>query len=128
MPVADSTGINAETGQVMTDWEQTEQSIRKILTTGLTTRVMRREFGSSVPDYIDNKMTSRSVLGLYVAAAAAIRRWEPRFRMRTGNVVQAGVSGVIEIVISGIYYPRGHRADYSIAEDASVRVAVGGGF
>jgi hypothetical protein len=123
--VADSIGIDAETGQVMVDWSQTEQSVRKILTTWLTSRVMRREFGSLLLDHVDQKMTNRAVLSLYVAAATAIRRWEPRFRMKGGNVLKAEVSGVIELVISGIYYPRGHRGDYSVAEDASVRVVLG---
>lgn len=117
-----STGVNAKTGAPLTDWEHTQQSVRKILMTPIGSRVMRRDFGSELPDLIDAKMTRRNVLALYSAAAVAIQKWEPRYRMRSGQVSRADATGVLSLQLFGVYYPLGHRGDYSIAEDASVRV------
>lgn len=48
--MANSTGISAIAGAVMTDWDHVQQSIRKILSTPIGSRVMRRNFGSDIPD------------------------------------------------------------------------------
>ncbi|MCM2434131.1 GPW/gp25 family protein [Agrobacterium rosae] len=119
-----STGVNAVTGAPLTDWEHTQQSIRKILLTPIGTRVMRRDFGSEIPDLIDAKMNRRNVLALYSAAATAIAKWEPRYRMRFGQVSRAEATGQIELAIHGTYFPLGHRGDYSVSETQSVRVVV----
>lgn len=123
-----STGINAATGAVLTDWDHVQQSIRKILTTPIGSRVMRRDFGSRLPDLVDAKMVDRNILAIYSASAEAISKWEPRFRMRYGSVVRAEAAGVVEIEITGVYYPNGHRGDYTVAEDRSTRVVFGGAF
>ncbi|MBM7323964.1 GPW/gp25 family protein [Agrobacterium deltaense] len=121
-----STGVNAATGAPLTDWDHTQQSIDKILNTPIGARVMRRDFGSELPDLVDAKMTRRNVLALYSSAAIAIQKWEPRFRMRFGKVSRADASGKISLEIFGVYYPLGHRGDYSIAEDQSTRVVIAG--
>lgn len=120
--MADSAGINAVTGKPLTDWEHTEQSIGKILQTAIGARVMRRTFGSDIPELVDTKMIRKSILAVYSAAAAAIERWEPRFRMKTGSVRAATASGQIGLVVYGTYFPRGHLGDYTVAEDQSTRV------
>ncbi|UFW80022.1 GPW/gp25 family protein [Rhizobium sp. SU303] len=121
--MTDSTGVNAETGAALSDWDHTQQSISKILTTPIGARVMRRDFGSDLPDLVDLKMTRRNILAIYSASAAAIARWEPRFRMRRGQVLSLAATGKVELVILGTYFPRGHLGDYSIAEDRSTRIA-----
>lgn len=123
--MTDSTGVNASTGAPLSDWEHVEQSIGKILTTPLGSRVMRRDFGSDLYDLIDAKMVQRNVLALYVATAVAISRWEPRFVLTHAGVDRLGPDGVISLVLRGTYFPRGHLGDYSIAEDAVSRVVLG---
>lgn len=133
--MTDSAGINAGTGNALTDWEHTQQSIGKILTTPIGSRVMRRTFGSNLPDLIDAKLTPANVLRVYSASAEAIIKWEPRFRMSAGRVLRAGYAeivgskaktaspgGVLSLEIYGTYYPRGHLGDYSIAQSATARV------
>lgn len=120
--MADSTGLNARTGEPLSDWGHVEQSIRKILTTPIGSRVMRRTFGSDLPDLVDRKMTAANILKVYSAAALVILRWEPRFRMSAGRIVKADATGRLAIEIYGTYYPRGHLGDYSVAENASTRV------
>lgn len=122
--MADSTGVNAETGAPLSDWQHVQQSIRKILTTPIGSRVMRRDFGSALFDLIDAKMHARNILALYMATAIAIDKWEPRFRVTKARVPNATAGGRIELEIYGTYFPRGHLGDYSVAEDASVRVAI----
>lgn len=120
----DSAGISAVTGRPLTDWEHTNQSIGKIIQTAIGSRVMRRTFGSDLPDLVDGKTIRKNILAVYSAAAAAIDAWELRFRMRTGAVRSVSADGKIGLVISGTYFPRGHFGDYSVAEDKVARVAL----
>lgn len=124
--MADSTGLSAFTGGALSDWPHVEQSIRCILTTPIGSRVMRRTFGSDVPDLVDRKMTQANVLKVYSAAARAILNWEPRFRMSYARLVDANASGLVQLEIFGTYFPRGHLGDYSIAENASTRIVYEG--
>lgn len=123
---ADSSGINSTTGALLTDWAHTEQSIRCILTTPIGSRIMRRTFGSNLPDLVDSKMISENILAVYSAAAEAIEKWEPRFLMRAGGVQKLGATGQIELIIRGTYFPRGHLGDFTVAEDATTRVVFEG--
>lgn len=120
----DSIGINAETGALLADWEHVRQSIATILTTPLGSRVMRREFGSRLFDLIDAKMVQRNILAVYEATAVAIDRWEPRFRLTEIWVDRATPQGVFGLVLRGVFFPRGHLGDYSIAQDGDVRVVI----
>jgi phage baseplate assembly protein W len=122
----DSTGLSAASGKSLGNWEHVQQSIRKILKTPKGSRIMRRTFGSDLPDLVDGKMTRRNILAAYAAAATAILEWEPRYRMTAGRVTRADADGSITLEIFGTYYPRGHRGDYSVSESASVRVIYGG--
>ena len=117
-----SHGLNAANGEPLNDWDHVQQSIRKILMTPICARVMRRDFGSELPDLIDAKMTRRNILAVYSAAAAAIAKWEPRFRMTSGQVRRADATGLLLLILFGTYYPRGHLGDYSVAQDASTRI------
>lgn len=120
--MADSTGLNAATGAALSDWPNVQQAITKILTTRIGTRVMRRTFGSDLPDMIDRKMTAQNVLLVYSAAAAAIEKWEPRFRMLVGSVEELNAAGQVVLNLHGLYYPLGHLGDYSVVETQNLRV------
>jgi phage baseplate assembly protein W len=94
--------------------------------TPIGSRVMRRDFGSNLYDLIDAKMQQRNVLALYSAAAVAIDKWEPRFRLTECAIDRAAPDGVVGLVLRGTYFPRGHKGDYSIAEDnRGITVRVG---
>lgn len=71
-------GLNADTGQQLSDLEHIRQSIRKILTTAVGTRVMRRDFGSMIPDLIDRPLNGKTRMQLMATSVMAIRTWEPR--------------------------------------------------
>lgn len=76
------TGLNKSTGKAIADQEaHISQSIGDILTTPVGTRVMRRDYGSIIPDLIDQPLNDRTRLRLFSASAAALMRWEPRFKI-----------------------------------------------
>lgn len=74
-----STGINRDTGEVLTDLDHARQSLVVIFATHIGTRVMRRIFGSAVPALLGRNLTP-AILDIFVQAISlAIYLWEPRF-------------------------------------------------
>lgn len=78
-------GMNAATGRYLAGTSHISQSIATILSTPLGSRVMRREFGSVIPELIDQPLNRATVLRLYSAAVVAIQQWEPRVRVGSVN-------------------------------------------
>ncbi len=95
--------MNRWTGEPITGWEAVLQSIAVILTTPIGSRVMRRDFGSELPDLIDRPMTSRVVLAVYAATADALARWEPRFRLTGVQIGEASAQGRLTLHLRGEY-------------------------
>lgn len=76
------TGLNKHTGTaVATEADHIRQSIGDIITTPVGSRVMRRNYGSIIPDLIDQPLNEHTRLRLFAATAAALMRWEPRFKL-----------------------------------------------
>ncbi len=75
------TGMNTITGRALDDLDHIRQSIRDILTTPLGSRVMRRDYGSIIPELIDQPANAVNRLRLASATVGAIARWEPRVRI-----------------------------------------------
>lgn len=75
-------GMDAATGRWLDDDAHLVQSIARILTTPIGTRVQRRDFGSLLPELIDQPFNSTTQLRLYGAAATALMRWEPRLQIK----------------------------------------------
>jgi phage baseplate assembly protein W len=94
-----TTGMHRTTGQgVDTLANHVRQSIGDIITTPVGSRVMRREYGSILPDLVDQPMHSTTLLRLYAATAAAVMRWEPRFRIsRIQMAFQPPAGALVEI-------------------------------
>ncbi|KAF1021891.1 MAG: hypothetical protein GAK30_01580 [Paracidovorax wautersii] len=72
------TGISNTTGRTISRRDHISQSIADILTTPIGTRVMRRNYGSYIPQLIDYPATPENQLRLIAASAQAIAKWEPR--------------------------------------------------
>lgn len=70
------TGMNPDGTGNLNDMEHLKQSVRDILTTPLASRVMRREYGSLVPDLIDEPMNNTTRLQCMSAAVIALTRWD----------------------------------------------------
>lgn len=94
------TGMNAQTGRRLEGLDHIRQSVRNILTTPIGSRVMRREYGSLLPELIDAPLNDATLLQAYAASIMALIRWEPRIRVtairRSVSTVQPG-QAVLEI-------------------------------
>lgn len=74
-------GMSARTGRLIEGNAHLAQSIADILTTPIGSRVMRREYGSQLPDLIDWPTNDTTRMQAYAATAMALMRWEPRIRL-----------------------------------------------
>lgn len=108
-------GLNATTGRRLTGLAHIEQSIRDILATPVGTRVMRRDYGSHIPDLIDQPMNGATLLRLSAAAFVAVRRWEPRVRVTALRFGVGAVAGQLTAAIDVALVDSGTRQTLNIA-------------
>jgi uncharacterized protein len=99
-------GTNASNGKPLTGIAHLRQSITDILTTPLGSRVMRRDYGSRLPDLIDAPLNGETIMELYAATAEALQAWEPRFQLAQVTVTGAAV-GSVTLDLAGTYLPDG---------------------
>lgn len=83
-------GMHAATGRALEGEAHLRQSIADILTTPVGSRVMRRDYGSLLPELIDQPATGGTQVRLFGATALALMRWEPRLRL--GRVQLSGTA------------------------------------
>lgn len=83
-------GLNATTGQQLADLEHIRQSLRKILTTPIGSRIMRRDFGSLIPDLIDKPLNGKTYMQVMAASVMAVSAWEPRVELNSVTLQQQG--------------------------------------
>lgn len=76
-------GMNAHTGLRISGIDHLKQSVEKVLTTAIGTRLRRRTFGALNADLIDTPSNGAAILQLYAASATALMVWEPRLRVRS---------------------------------------------
>lgn len=94
-------GINASTGKALDGNDHLRQSIKDILTTRIGTRVLRRDYGSRLPDLVDNPMNELLKVELFAATAEALETWEPRFRLDRVYLQSASSEGKIVLALEG---------------------------
>ena|SRR5690554_426862 len=75
-------GMNAKNGHTIDGVAHIQQSVRDILTTPLGSRVMRRDYGSLLPELIDQPLHGATALRAYSATVVALMKWEPRIRVQ----------------------------------------------
>lgn len=85
--------MNVLTGGAIANNEHIAQSIADILTTRIGTRVMRREYGSLLPDLVDHPSNDVTRLRAYAATAMALTRWEPRIQVHRVQLQSATLQG-----------------------------------
>lgn len=74
-------GLHPNTGAGTADDQQLAISLRDLLTTPVGSRLMRRDYGSRIPDLIDAPLNGPTLLRLAAASYIAIARWEPRLQI-----------------------------------------------
>ncbi|HDL7647222.1 TPA: GPW/gp25 family protein [Yersinia enterocolitica] len=80
------TGMNPNGTGLLTDTDQLWGSVRDILTTPLASRVMRRDYGSMIPDLLDEPQNEVTRLQCMSAAVIALTMWEPRIALNGINI------------------------------------------
>ena len=111
-------GVDARIGRRLDSLSHLHQSIRDILTTRRGTRVMRRDYGSRLPDLVDNPITPKLAMELYAATAEALDKWEPRLRLTRIKIAAAEV-GRVMLDLEGVYLPDGDDITLSGVEVAT---------
>jgi hypothetical protein len=94
--------MNRRTGAALSKLEHIAQSIDDILTTRQGTRVERREYGSLLPELVDQPLNPATRLRLYAATAMALMRWEPRISLAQVELVVGDLSGRAELSLTGV--------------------------
>lgn len=92
-------GINRHTGRKINGDASLIQSVQDILTTPKGTRLMRRKYGSDLPDIIDQPLNGETMVDAYMAVIDAIDRWEPRLNVVRVQAVEIR-AGYAEFEIS----------------------------
>ncbi|MFZ5548075.1 MAG: GPW/gp25 family protein [Pseudomonadota bacterium] len=98
-------GMSATTGAALSDMAHLRQSIATILFTPVGSRVMRRSFGSLLPELIDQPDNANTRVRLFAAVAGALMRWEPRLRISRVQLASGTTPGTAELVLEGTYVP-----------------------
>lgn len=88
-------GMNQQNGTRLTELDHVRQSVRDILVTPVGSRLMRREYGSLIPDLIDEAQNPATRLRVMAATYGALCRWEPRIRLTTINIASASDGSMV---------------------------------
>jgi phage baseplate assembly protein W len=117
-------GMDRNTGKPLSGWAHVEQSIADLFTTPKASRAMRRLYGSDLPRKVDSPMSPANLVDFFAAAAGAIDLFEPRFKVTQMQVGGATPDGHLTLDCEGVYFPRGHLGDFTVAEPQRARLAV----
>lgn len=94
------TGTSRLTGRPIDQDAHLTQSITDILTTPKGSRVMRRDYGSRLPELIDAPMNGETIVDVFAATAEALDRWEPRLQLRRVEITGTA-AGVMVLRLTG---------------------------
>jgi len=92
-------GMSRTTGAAIDGLDHIRQSVADILGTPIGTRVGRRDYGSLLPELIDQPMTGPNILRVYAATAVALSRWEDRLRLRRVSLSAGDTPGAATLII-----------------------------
>lgn len=78
--------MSRDTGRRLDEVDHIRQSIQDILTTPVGSRLMRRDYGSLLPELIDQPSNPANRLRLMAATVMAIIQWEPRVSVNNVDI------------------------------------------
>ncbi|WP_233788168.1 GPW/gp25 family protein [Serratia ureilytica] len=94
-------GMNNSGTGTLTDADHVWQSANDILLTPIGSRIMRRNYGSLVPDLLDSPQNDVTRLQLMSATVIALAAWEPRLALDTINISYSP-TGAVTAEMSGM--------------------------
>lgn len=95
--------MDRTTGRHITGIAHIRQSVADILTTPLGTRLQRRNYGSLLPNLIDQPDNAHTRLRCYAAIASALMKWEPRLRITRVGMTTGDQPGQAMVDLQGEY-------------------------
>lgn len=113
-------GMSAVTGRKLSTKEHISQSITDILLTPLGSRIQRRDYGSMLPELIDQPQSDALVLQMMAASVIAITQWEPRIKVTALEFDLGGSSGAALLTLDAV------RVDTGMSENISVNLSTEG--
>ncbi|WP_269915433.1 GPW/gp25 family protein [Acinetobacter sp. HY1485] len=106
--------LSRTTGQTLkTEIENIHQSITDILTTPIGSRIMRREYGSKIPELIDQPMNDVLILQLYSAIYTPLLKWENRISIDQIHIYELQ-SGLLSLGLDAVYLPTNQNINLQI--------------
>ena len=106
-------GTNAVTGKRLEGTAHLAQSITDILTTPIGTRLMRHDYGSLLPELIDQPFNGTTKLRMYGAVAVALQRWEPRITLTHVAITAGSAPGSLVLELEGQLTASPKAGDYT---------------
>ncbi|MBZ0046128.1 MULTISPECIES: GPW/gp25 family protein [Serratia] len=94
-------GMNNSGTGTLTDADHVWQSANDILLTPIGSRIMRRNYGSLVPDLLDSPQNDVTRLQIMSATVIALAAWEPRLALDTINISYSP-TGAVTAEMSGM--------------------------
>lgn len=95
-------GMDRVTGAPLAGLAHLKQSVSDILGTPLGTRLCRRDYGSLLPELLDQPMNALTQIQLYAATALALSRQERRLRLTRVSLGSAATAGTVALDIEGV--------------------------
>lgn len=96
-----------------------QQSVNDILSTPLATRIARREYGSALPELLDQSFGPATVQKLYAASASALTRWEKRLKISRVSLTAGTKPGTATLTIFGTRTDRPAKAITTVTHTLS---------
>lgn len=94
-------GMDRVTGKTIEGADHLRQSIADILGTPLGTRVGRRDYGSRIPELLDQPLNDLTRIRVFAAAALALLRQERRARIQRIALEPGDASSSARLIVSG---------------------------
>jgi len=111
-------GMNSSTGGSMALLDHIRQSVRDILMTPLRSRVFRREYGSEIPELIDQPLNGVTVMRIYATVAYRLALWEPRITLSAVNL-NRDADGTVSIILDAVTTNNAVQFDITLREGAT---------
>lgn len=106
--------MNRTTGSSISTLDHVRQSIADILTTRIGSRCMRREYGSQLPELVDQPFNDATRLRVYAATVMALMRWEPRIRISRVQFTGVSLQGAVVLELEGTLIDSNEQQNISI--------------
>jgi phage baseplate assembly protein W len=94
-------GMDRRTGTAIARADHLEQSIDDILSTPLGTRLGRRDYGSLVPQQLDQPNNPAGRIRIFAAAALALMRQEGRARISRVSLAPGAAPHQVVLTVTG---------------------------